>query len=118
MFITESVVSLPSIFFPKVPLRTKEQIIPFNHQFYRYCKKKGINPFEYFFDEFGLAMAGLGLAGGIWRDYKAHYGNGSKEETPGDKKLSSDFDHAKEIAAQKEKDNREGKITEATAPVT
>ena len=111
MFITESVVSLPSIFFPKVPLRTKEQIIPFNHQFYRYCKKKGINPFEYFFDEFGLAMAGLGLAGGIWRDYKEQYSKNGKEETREEKKLSSDFEHAKQVAEQKEKDILDGKIT-------
>ncbi len=111
MFITESVVSLPSIFFPKVPLRTKEQITPFNHQFYRYCKKKNINPFEYFFDEFGLAMAGMGLAGGIWRDYKEHYSKNGKEETREDKKLSSEFEHAKQVSEQKEKDILEGKIT-------
>ncbi len=118
MFITESVASLPSIFFPKVPLRTKEQLTPFNHQFYRYCKKKGINPFEYFFDEFGLAMAGMGLAGGIWRDYKEHYSKNGKEETREEKKLSSDFDHAKKVAEQKEKDIREGKIiSEASAVV-
>lgn len=110
MFITESVTSLPSIFFPKVPLRTREQITPFNHQFYRYCKKKGINPFEYFFDEFGLAMAGLGLAGEIWRDYQEHYSKNGKEETKQDKKLSSDFDHAKQVAEQKEKDIQDGKI--------
>lgn len=110
MFITESVTSLPSIFFPKVPLRKKEQLTPFNHQFYRYCKKKGINPFEYFFDEFGLFMAGMGLAGGIWRDYKEHYSKNGKELTREDKKLSSDFDHEQQIAASKEKDIQEGRI--------
>lgn len=111
MFISESVASLPSIFFPKVPLRTKEQVIPFNHQFYRYCKKKGINPFEFFFDEFGLLMAGAGLAGGIWRDYKDNYGSTRREETKEDKKLSADFEHEKQVAEQKEKDIRDGKIT-------
>lgn len=117
MFITESVTSAPSLFFPKVPLRTREQISPFNHQFYRYCKKKGINPFEYFFDEFGLVMAGLGVVGGIWRDYQEHYSKNGKEETKQDKKLSSDFDHAKQVAEQKEKDIRDGKITMEAAPV-
>ncbi len=114
LFITESVVSLPSIFLPKIPLRTKEQIAPFNHQFYRYCKKKGINPFEFFFDEFGLMMAGAGLAGGIYRDYKEHYSNGKKPETKEDKKLASDFEHAKQVAEQKAKDIQAGKIV--TAP--
>lgn len=111
MFITESVASLPSIFLPKIPLRTQDQLIPFNHQFYRYCKKKGINPFEFFFDEFGLFMAGAGLAGGIWRDYKEQYGSGRKEQTREDKKLSAEFEHEKQVAEQKEKDLREGKIT-------
>ncbi len=111
MFISESVASLPSIFFPKVPLRTKEQLTPFNHQFYRYCKKKGINPFEFFFDEFGLLMAGAGLAGGIWRDYKDNYGSARKEESKQDKKLSAEYEHEKQVAEQKEKDLREGKIS-------
>lgn len=111
IFLTESVVTLPSIIFPKIPPRTKEQIAPFNHQLYLYCKKKGLNPYEYFFDEFGIAMAGLGLAAGIYRDYKENYGNGAKEETRENKKLSSDFDHANKVAQQKEQDIKDGKIT-------
>lgn len=116
LFLTESVASLPSIIFPKIPLRTREQIEPFNKQFFKYCKKKGINPYEYFFDEFGLVIAGVGLAGGIWRDYKDNY-KGAKEEKPGDKKLSADFEHAKQVAEQKEKDIKDGKITVETSPV-
>lgn len=113
MFLTENITSMPSIFFDKIPLRTNAQLVPFNHQFYKYCKKKNINPFEYFFDEFGLAMAGLGLAGGIYRDYKENYGAKAKKESKEEKKLSSDYDRAKEIAEQKEKDIQDGKVTGA-----
>ncbi len=106
MFLTENIASLPSIFFEKIPLRTNAQLQPFNHQFYRYCKKKGINPFEYFFDEFGLIVAGLGLASGIWRDYKENYGRNGKTQSTEDKKLSSDYEHAKQIDEQKEGDTQ------------
>ena len=60
-------------------------------------------------------MAGMGLAGGIWRDYKEHYSKNGKEETREEKKLSSDFEHAKQVAEQKQKDILGGKITTEAA---
>lgn len=112
MFISESLTALPCIFFPKIPVRTKEQLRPFNHQFYVYCKKKGINPFEFFFDEFGLVISGLGVAGGIWRDYKEQYGSSTgKEQKKEDRKLSADYEHEKQVAEQKQKDIQGGVIT-------
>ncbi len=59
-------------------------------------------------------MSGAGLVGGIWRDYKDNYGSAMKEQTKEDKKLSADFEHAKQVAEQKEKDIQEGKITTET----
>ncbi len=56
-------------------------------------------------------MAGAGLAGGIWRDYKDNYGSGKKEQTKEDKKLSAEYEHEKQVAEQKDKDIRDGKIT-------
>ncbi len=115
LFITETFWNIPCIFLEKIPPRDPEKLKKFNTQFFKYCRKKGINPFDYFFDEFPLAMSGIGMGMGIWRDYKEQYknnGNG-KEPTKEEKKLSSDYEHDKQVAEQKEKDLQSGKITSA-----
>jgi hypothetical protein len=68
MFITETFWNIPCIFFEKIPPRDPEKVKKFNTQFFKYCRKKGINPWDYFFDEFPLAMSGLGMCMWIWRD--------------------------------------------------
>lgn len=115
LFITETFWNIPCIFLEKIPPRDPEKLKKFNTQFFKYCRKKGINPFDYFFDEFPLAMAGIGMGMGIWRDYKEQYkSNGNeKEKSKEEKKLSSDYDHDKEVAAQKEKDIQSGAISSA-----
>lgn len=115
LFITETFWNIPCIFFDKIPPRDPDKLKKFNTQFFKYCRKKGINPWDYFFDEFPLAMAGIGMGMGIWRDYKEQYksGNNDKEPSKQDKKLSSDYDHDIEVAKQKEKDIQSGAISSA-----
>lgn len=114
LFITETFWNLPCIFLDKLPPRDPEKLKKFNTQFFKYCRKKGINPWDYFFDEFPLAMAGIGMGMGIWRDYKEQYKSNGKKESKEEKKLSSDYEHDKQVAEQKQKDIQAGKIT--TAP--
>lgn len=92
MMITDTLCQLPVIFKPKIKPRTKEQMTPFNHQFYLYCVRKKINPFDHFFDEMGLIIAGTGLFGGIYQDYNTAY---SKTEP---KTSSLDKDHEHKLA--------------------
>lgn len=99
MFMSETIWSLPQLVWEKLPDRDPEKLRKWNNQLYRYCVKKGINPFEWFFDELPIAIATIGLAGGAYRDYKEVYGkNGKDTRSEKDKKLSSDYDHEKEIA--------------------
>jgi len=115
MFLSESVWNLPGIFLDKLPPRDPEKLKKWNAQFYRYCVKKGINPWEWFFDELPLALASIGMVGGIWRDYKEQYrnNNNGKEQSKQDEKLSSDFEHAKQVAEKKEQDIKDGVISTA-----
>lgn len=111
MFMSETIWSLPCIVWDKIPAREPEKLKAWNKQFYRYCVKKGINPFEYFFDELPIIISTVGLAGGLWRDYKGAYSNNGKMESKEDKKLSADYEHEKQVAEQKEKDIQNGVIT-------
>ncbi len=90
MFMSETIWSLPQLVWEKLPDRDPEKLRKWNNQLYRYCMKKGIDPFAWFFDELPLAIATIGLAGGTYRDYKEAYG---KKDTRSkeDKKLSSDY---------------------------
>jgi hypothetical protein len=119
LFMTETMWSMPQLVFEKLPDRDPEKLKKWNHTFYKYCVKKGINPFEWFFDELPLALATIGLAGGAYRDYKEVYGkNGKDTRSKEDKKLSSDYDHTKEIAEKKEQDIKAGAISSVLPPAS
>ncbi len=112
LFMTETIWSLPNLVWDKLPERDPEKLKKWNHTLYKYCIKKGIDPFEWFFDELPLAIATVGLAGGAYRDYREVYGkNGKDARSKEDKKLSSDYDHEKELAAKKEQDLKAGLIS-------
>ena len=80
-----SIINVPSIFAGAYLIRTPEQVKPFANELYKYCVKKGINPMDYFFDEFGLLIAGVTLAGGMYKDYTEHKEKEKKKETDVDK---------------------------------
>lgn len=119
MFMSETIWSLPQLIWEKLPDRDPEKLRKWNAQLYRYCVKKGINPFEWFFDELPLAIVTIGLAGRTYRDYKEIYGKDVKDiRSKEEKKLSSDFDHEKELAEQKERDIKAGIISSASPPAS
>lgn len=63
--------NLPGMVWGEHLERTDDQIRPFAREMFRYCKKKQIDPSDYLFDEFGLVIIGLGVAGGMRRDHAA-----------------------------------------------
>ena len=106
----EIVCSMPSMYWDKLPVRTPEQIKPFSHQLFLYCVKKKINPWDYFFDEFGLVVTGIGLFGGFYKDYKQEYGKEKDKRTKEEKKLSNDFEHQRMIDEKNRIAKEEGVI--------
>lgn len=68
-FICQSVLQVPAVIWGKHLIRTDNQVQPFSHAFYNYCVRKGINPWDYFFDEFPLVITGIGLVKGMRDDH-------------------------------------------------
>ncbi len=46
LFMSETMWSLPQLIWEKLPDRDPEKLKKWNNTFYKYCVKKGINPFE------------------------------------------------------------------------
>lgn len=69
--LTHICVNIPSLFGQTHLERSEAQCTPFGRQLHKYCLKKGIDPSDWVFDEFGLVVTGLGLVGGMWSDHKA-----------------------------------------------
>lgn len=65
-------VNIPGLFGNPHLERSEAQCTPLGRQLYRYCIKKGIDPSDYVFDEFGIMVTGVGLVGGMWADHKAY----------------------------------------------
>lgn len=57
--ICQAMWNIPSVIFGEHLIVEEAQTNGFAKQFHIYCIKKGINPYEYFFDEFGLVIAAL-----------------------------------------------------------
>jgi len=68
-FICQSFLQIPAVIWGKHLIRTDEQVQPFSHAFYNYCLRKGINPYDYFFDEFPLIVTGIALGKGLRDDH-------------------------------------------------
>lgn len=114
LFISQACWSIPQMIWPKLDDPDRDRVEQFNKQFYRYCRKKGIDPFEWFFDEFGLVVATIGVAAPMVRDYRAKYVDGKKaEKEEGEKKAekgAEDYEHKKKVDEQAAKDMAEGKV--------
>ena len=67
--------NLPSMLMGDHLERTPDQTAPFARQLHKYCCKKGIDPNEYMFDEFGLIVSAGVIAMGLKRDHDAHKKN-------------------------------------------
>lgn len=115
LFMSEMLWSLPQLYWNKLPDRNPKQIAMFNKALYKYCLKKGIDPNDYFFDEFGLIMASVTIGVGIKKDHGIYY-KGKDDGTVTDdtpkvgkpltteEKLNIDFEHKKEVDEQKQLD--------------
>ena len=101
LFLTSAIWSLPNVIWERVPVPNAEKLAKWNHQFYRYCIKKGINPYDFLFDELPLAIATAAVAGDMWKEYKL---SAPPEEGKKPVKGAEDWQHEKDLAAQKEQD--------------
>ena len=111
MVLSETVWTLPNIVtLDAVPVPSPRRLEMFNKQFYAYCRKKGINPWEWFFDEFGLLVAAGACAGEMYRGYREKKAKEEKEEPKPPAKGAEEYEHEKELAALKEKQIKEGVI--------
>ena len=79
--VTMMIVNIPGMFGMSHLARDEQQCSPFAKELQKYCERKGLDPRDWFFDEFGMCLTGFGLVGGMWRDHKAY-----KEENPTGKK--------------------------------
>lgn len=80
--VTVMIVNIPSMFGMGHLQRSEEQCAPFAKELHKYCEKKGLDPRDWFFDEFGMVMTGFGLIGGMYRDHKDHKREGKKNTPP------------------------------------
>lgn len=106
MFISETLISLPTMIWDKLPMREPEQVQKFNKAFCRYCIKKNIDPFDYLFDEFELGMIAISIAAGYRRDYMELYKK--DEEKKVEEKQNAEYNHYADVATQFTDDKPEG----------
>lgn len=102
MVMTEIIINLPCMIWTKLPERPEDKIVKANKAFYKYCKRKGIDPFDFFFEELELVLVVMGLAGSYYQDYKIQY-----KGAPSPDKLNADFDHKQELDMVKEEKQEE-----------
>ena len=114
LLISDALINLPVMFWGKLPERDPNQVKTFSDQFYKYCIRKDINPFDYFFDEFGMAMAILPICKSYMDDYKEMYGKKSKEEKV-KYELDKDHEHYTEVEKAKENAMKEREVEQNIA---
>lgn len=102
-FISDALLNLPTVIWTKLPERDPERIKTFNEQFHKYCVRKGINPWDYFLDEFGMIMAIIPIAKSYRDDYGELYTKPKKDKAKG--KL--DVDHENYMRVEEEKEAKE-----------
>jgi len=64
---------MPAMIFQDIPEPEEEDLDTFNHQLYRYCVRKNIDPFDYFFDELPLLMATITMGGRMYKGYNINH---------------------------------------------
>ena len=80
--VTMMIVNIPGMFGMSHLARDEQQCAPFAKELHKYCERKGLDPRDWFFDEFGMCLTGFGLIGGMWKDhkeYKAEHPKGGKK---------------------------------------
>jgi hypothetical protein len=107
LFMSEALWALPSVVWDRVPSPDPVKLRKWNGIFFKYCVKKGINPFDYLFDELPLIIATAGLAAPMWKGFKAtEPPKEPAKPVPG----AEDYEHEKKVAEEKALDLAEGRI--------
>lgn len=101
-FISDALLNLPTVIWTKLPERDPEKIKVFNQEFHRYCVRKGVNPWDYFFEEFGLAMAVLPILVSYRTDYIELYSKPKKDKV----KHGLDVDHENYMKTENEREEK------------
>lgn len=108
--ICQAMWNIPSVFFGEHLIVEENQTNGFAKQFHIYCIKKGINPYDYFFDEFGLVMAALPIVQYMKKqhtEFKATQ-EGTNGKTKQDKKAKEEEERReKEREAVKGEDEKD-----------
>lgn len=105
-FICASILNVPGMFWGDHLLFQVGETDKFAEQFHRYCLKKGIDPWEYFFDELPLVIAGLGLAQIIRKRHIEHKEQEKKKE--GREKSTKEKEEEEDITNIEECERKEG----------
>lgn len=90
MFISTTLWTLPSVIVEDVPEPEESDLQNFNRQFYLYCVRKGINPYDYFFDEFPLAIAAISMGAKMYKGYVINSKKRKNQEQLGDPATKED----------------------------
>ena len=114
MLLSSGIWSMPGMIFNRLEPLSEEQVKGWNRQLYLYCQKKGIDPFSYLFDEFGLLLSTVTLGAGIFRDYQDKYPKNQKRELTSKERMKEgveDYEHHKDVEreAQQKEDDIDGK---------
>ena len=92
MVLSSGLWSLPKLIFDKLEPLPPEQVEAWNRQLFIYCEKKGIDPFEYLFDELGMVFSTLTLGTVVYRDYKLKYPKQKRKDNGG-----KEYEHQKKL---------------------
>ncbi len=92
-FLCSSLLAIPGAIWGEHMLLPEQKVKAFAAQLYRYCLRKNINLFDYFFDEMGLIAAGIPIVM-FWRN--------AWNEHKKDKKLSKKEQEAEKWEKEKE----------------
>jgi hypothetical protein len=115
LFLSEALWSLPNLIIDRVPVPNPEKVRKWNAQLFRYCVRKGINPYDYIFDELPLVLATAALAGEMWKGYKASAPPEEKKKAPVPAPGDEDYAHRQEVDRKLAEDLEKGKIRVAPA---
>lgn len=101
---------LPCLIWQKLTPVPKPMIETFNHEFYLYCVRKGIDPRDYLFDELGIAISAYIIGSFHYKNYRSAYITSKDQKT--EDKLNIDHAHKLDIDTKNEEKKTEVKACE------
>jgi hypothetical protein len=111
--VTMMIVNIPGMFGMSHLARDERQCAPFAKELHKYCERKGLDPRDWFFDEFGMCLTGFGLVGGMWRDHKEYKADHPKDGKKKKIDPGSGIDDSYNLAVPEEPEIPEARPEEA-----